>query len=79
MRGLNTDDAALVLTMTRRVGASLRNYRDKGTIRSIKDGQYGKYDLRSRSSRGSRLFNLWERSGGNNARVVIRCRLEQDP
>jgi hypothetical protein len=31
--------------MTRRVGASLRNYRDKGTIRSIKDGRYGKYDL----------------------------------
>jgi hypothetical protein len=29
----------------RRVGASLRNYRDKGTIRSIKDGRYGKYDL----------------------------------
>jgi hypothetical protein len=32
MRGLNTDDAALVVTLTRRVGASLRNYRDKGTI-----------------------------------------------
>jgi hypothetical protein len=45
VRGLNTDDAALVLTMTRRVGASLRNYREKGTIRSIKDGRYGKYDL----------------------------------
>jgi hypothetical protein len=45
VRGLNADDAALVLTMTRRVGASLRNYRNKGTIRSIKDGRYGKYDL----------------------------------
>jgi hypothetical protein len=45
VRGLNTDDAALVLMMTRRAGASLRNYRDKRTIRSIKDGRYGKYDL----------------------------------
>jgi hypothetical protein len=45
VRGLNTDDAALVVTITRRVGASLRNYRDKGTVRSIKDGRYGKYDL----------------------------------
>jgi hypothetical protein len=45
VRGLNADDTALVLMMTRRVGASLRNYRDKGTIRSIKDGRYGKYDL----------------------------------
>jgi len=45
VRGLNTDDAALLVTITRRVGASLRNYRDKGTIRSIKDGRYGKYDL----------------------------------
>jgi len=44
-RGLNTMDDALVLTMTRRVGASLRSYRDAGAIRSIKDGRYGKYDL----------------------------------
>jgi hypothetical protein len=38
-------DAALVLTMTRRVGASLRTYRDNGAIKSIKDGRHGKYDL----------------------------------
>ena len=44
-RGLNAMDAALVLTVTRRVGASLRSYRDNGAIRSIKDGRYGKYDL----------------------------------
>ncbi len=44
-RGHNTDDTALVLTMTRRVGASLRSYRDNGSIRSVKDGRYGKYDL----------------------------------
>jgi hypothetical protein len=44
-RGLNTDDAALVVNITRRVGASLRSYRDNGTIRSLKDGRYGKYDL----------------------------------
>jgi len=44
-RGQNTEDAALVLTITRRVGASLRSYRDNGSIRSIKDGRYGKYDL----------------------------------
>jgi hypothetical protein len=44
-RGLNTQDDALVLTMTRRVGASLRSYRDNGSIRSLKDGRYGKYDL----------------------------------
>jgi hypothetical protein len=30
VRGLNTDDAALVLTITRCAGASLRNYRNKG-------------------------------------------------
>lgn len=44
-RGQHTEDAALVVTITRRVGASLRSYRDNGTIRSIKDGRYGKYDL----------------------------------
>ena len=44
-RGHSINDAALVLTMTRRVGASLRSYRENGTIRSIKDGRYGKYDL----------------------------------
>jgi|SRR5690349_7692911 hypothetical protein len=44
-RGLNTVDDALVLTMTRRVGASLRSYRDNGAVRSIKEGRYGKYDL----------------------------------
>ncbi len=44
-RGQNTEDAALVLTITRRVGASLRSYRDNGSIKSIKDGRYGKYDL----------------------------------
>jgi hypothetical protein len=35
-RRLNTNHAALVLTITRRIGASLRNYRDKGAVRSIK-------------------------------------------
>jgi len=45
LRGLNTMDEALVLAMTRRVGASLRGYKDNGTVRSIKDGRYGKYDL----------------------------------
>jgi hypothetical protein len=44
-RGLNTADDALVLTITRRVGASLRSYRDNGSIKSIRDGRYGKYDL----------------------------------
>lgn len=44
-RGLNTTDAALVLTMTRRIGASLRSYRDNGSIKSIRDGRYGKFDL----------------------------------
>jgi hypothetical protein len=44
-RGLNTMDDALVLTMSRRVGASLRSYKDNGAVRSIKDGRYGKYDL----------------------------------
>jgi hypothetical protein len=44
-RGLNTTDDTLALTITRRVGASLRSYRDNGSIRSIKDGRYGKYDL----------------------------------
>jgi hypothetical protein len=44
-RGLNTTDDALVLTITRRVGASLRSYRDNGAIKSIRDGRYGKYDL----------------------------------
>jgi len=45
VRGLNADDIPLVITRTCGVGASLRNYWDKGTIRSIKDGRYGKYDL----------------------------------
>jgi hypothetical protein len=44
-RGLNTVDDALVMTMTRRVGASLRTYKTNGAVRSIKDGRYGKYDL----------------------------------
>ena len=44
-RGLNTIDNALVLTMTRRVGASLRCYKTNGAVRSIKDGRDGKYDL----------------------------------
>ena len=44
-RGLNTADDALVLTITRRVGASLRSYKDNGAVRSTKDGRYGKYDL----------------------------------
>jgi hypothetical protein len=44
-RGLNSNDANLVLTITRRIGASLRAYRDNGTVNSIKDGRYGKYDL----------------------------------
>lgn len=44
-RGLNVADSALVLIIARRVGASLRSYRDNGSIRSIKDGRYGKYDL----------------------------------
>lgn len=45
LRGLNTMDDALVMMMTRRVGASLRGYKDNGTVRSIKDDRYGKYDL----------------------------------
>jgi hypothetical protein len=44
-RGLNTVDDALVLTMTRG-GASLRSYRYRGAICSIRDGRDGKYDLR---------------------------------
>lgn len=44
-RGRNTEDDALVKMMTRRVGASLRSYRENGSVRSIKDGRYGKYDL----------------------------------
>jgi hypothetical protein len=44
-RGLNTEDNVLVLTMTRRIGASLRSYRDNGSLKSIRDGRYGKYDL----------------------------------
>jgi predicted transcriptional regulator len=45
IRGLNTLDDALVLMMTRRVGASLRSYKANGALRSIRDGRYGKYDL----------------------------------
>jgi hypothetical protein len=45
LRGLNTLDDPLVLMMTRRIGASLRSYKENGTVRSIKDGRYGKYDL----------------------------------
>lgn len=45
LRGLNTMDDALVLTMTRRIGASLRGYKEAGAVNSIKDGRYGKYDL----------------------------------
>ena len=45
VRGLNSNDPNLVLTITRRAGASLRSYKDNGTVRSIKDGRYGKYDL----------------------------------
>jgi hypothetical protein len=44
-RGLNAIDDALVLTITRRVGASLRGYKENGAVRSIRDGRYGKYDL----------------------------------
>lgn len=45
VRGLNANDANLVLTITRRVDASLRAYQDNGAIQSIKDGRYGRYDL----------------------------------
>jgi hypothetical protein len=34
-----------VVTITRRVGASPRSRRVNCTIRSIKDGRYGKYDI----------------------------------
>jgi hypothetical protein len=44
-RGLNSNHANLVLTITRRVGASLRAYERTAPSNSIKDGRYGKYDL----------------------------------
>jgi hypothetical protein len=60
-RGLKAMDGALVLTMTRRVGASLRTYRDNGSVRSIKDGRYGANTIcgRSRAS--------WTIRGGGSA------------
>lgn len=44
-RGLNTSDDAVLRTYTRRAGASLRHYRERGMVRSIKDLRGGQFDL----------------------------------
>jgi hypothetical protein len=44
-RALNLEDKALFRLMTKRVAVSLRDYRDKGTIRSMD---------------GPGMYNLWE-------------------
>jgi hypothetical protein len=44
-RGMNTADDALLKVMTRRTGASLRHYRERGSVRCIKDPQHGRFDL----------------------------------
>ena len=44
-RGQNTADDAMVTVMTRRTGALLRHYRERGSVRSIKDPRRGQFDL----------------------------------
>jgi hypothetical protein len=44
-RGQNAADAAMVTVMTRRAGALLRHYRERGSVRSIKDPRRGQFDL----------------------------------
>jgi hypothetical protein len=44
-RGLNTADDMIVKTYTRRAGALLRHYRERGSVRSIKDPRGGQFDL----------------------------------
>jgi hypothetical protein len=44
-RGQNTADATMVTIMTRRAGALLRHYRERGSVRSIKDPERGRFDL----------------------------------
>jgi hypothetical protein len=44
-RGQNTADANAVKVMTRRAGALLRHYRERGSVRSIKDPNRGQFDL----------------------------------
>lgn len=44
-RGQNTADDAMVKVMTRRAGALLRHYRERGSVRSIKDPKHGQFDL----------------------------------
>ena len=44
-RGLNTADDPIVKTYTRRAGALLRHYRERGMVRSIKDPRGGQFDL----------------------------------
>jgi hypothetical protein len=44
-RGLNTADDPIVKTYTRRAGALLRHYRERGMVRSVKDPRGGQFDL----------------------------------
>ena len=44
-RGQNTRDETVLKVMTRRAGALLRHYRDRGMVRSIKDPRRGQFDL----------------------------------
>jgi hypothetical protein len=44
-RGLNTADVSLLQLFTRRTGALLRHQKKRGILRSIKDPQYGRFDL----------------------------------
>jgi hypothetical protein len=45
IRALNLNDSVLFHAMTRRVGVSLRDYRNKGVVRSMD---------------GPGMYNLWE-------------------
>jgi hypothetical protein len=44
-RGQNTAGDMIVKTYTRRAGALLRHYRERGSVRSIKDPRGGQFDL----------------------------------
>jgi hypothetical protein len=44
-RGMNTADDATVKVMTRRAGALLRHYRERGSVRSLKDPTRAQFDL----------------------------------
>jgi hypothetical protein len=45
-RALNKGDKGLVRLMTKRVAVSLRDYRDRGYVRSLKEpGQYNLWEL----------------------------------